>query len=109
MLVGRMVHDWFYAVECYQLRAGSCSSSSSSSGAPELIRISPAELAHRLRNVARDAARRLRNGERVVPIGVLSSDGRDRWAEVGYSSMPCFSSYSVSLSVLNRFSTDVIQ
>lgn len=49
-------------------------------------KISHTELENRLREVARDVERRLEAGERAVPVGVLSADGRDRWAEVGLSS-----------------------
>jgi hypothetical protein len=111
-----MIHDWFYAVECYhpQLPSDvnltsetsspptSLSTSpplpglaSSSSGhqhqhetrpthepQPKHKRVPPAELERRLHCIARDAAKRLASGERAIPVGVLSSDGRDRWAEV---------------------------
>jgi hypothetical protein len=49
---------------------------------PTPKRVPPAELERRLRCVARDAAKRLASGEKAIPVGVLSSDGRDRWAEV---------------------------
>jgi carnitine O-acetyltransferase len=60
---------------------------------PSPKRIPPAELERRLRCVARDAAQRLAGGEKAVPIGVLSSDGRDRWAEV------CSFSSSIDLQI----------
>jgi hypothetical protein len=59
---------------------------------PEPERISPAELERRLRCVARDAALRLASGEKAVPVGVLTSDQRDRWAQVRIFSFYLWSS-----------------
>jgi hypothetical protein len=105
-----MVHDWCYAIECYNppirsvpsTKPTELSPTSASppfhlnaqehgpqAASPVRIRISPVELERRLSSVARDAAQRLASGERAVPVGVLSSDGRDRWAEVGHPSLTC--------------------
>jgi hypothetical protein len=86
-----MVHDWCYTVEFYHLPNSNSNPSASpqslpsSTPRPEPQRISPSELERRLRSVASDAARRLASGEKAFPVGVLSSDGRDRWAEVGHN------------------------
>lgn len=42
----------------------------------------PAEIEARFRAVMLDVESRLANGERAVPIGVLSADDRDTWAKV---------------------------
>jgi hypothetical protein len=62
-----MLHDWCYAIEVY-------------SETRDLMPIS--EIERQLRQVVRDAGNRIRNKEIAVPVGVLSSDGRDRWAQV---------------------------
>jgi hypothetical protein len=82
-----MIHDWCYAIECYH-------HFSPRSIPPSMI--SPALLEERLRLVSLDAATRLAGGEKAVPIGVLSSDGRDRWGEVR-----CFY-YSIYYFVVDR-------
>lgn len=88
-----VIHDWFYAVECYHPPSSypsppvqADSDSTSAPTTPTRTKISPTELERRLRAVARDATQRLSSsaGEsaKAVPVGVLSSDGRDRWAQV---------------------------
>ncbi|KAF7970073.1 hypothetical protein HWV62_25048 [Athelia sp. TMB] len=68
-----MIHDWQYLVDCYvPLEQG---------GQVLPTRISGSELERRLREIARDAESRLKLGEKAVPVGVLSADGRDGWAE----------------------------
>lgn len=42
----------------------------------------PSEIEARICAVVVDVEQRLSNGETAVPIGILSADGRDQWAEV---------------------------
>ncbi|KIM84067.1 hypothetical protein PILCRDRAFT_6374 [Piloderma croceum F 1598] len=138
-----VIHNWFYAVECYHPQPlshvnltsetssppSSLSKSkspplpgltSSSSGSqhqhetkpthepqPTHKRVPPAELERRLRCIARDAAKRLASGERAIPVGVLSSDGRDRWAEV-CTVFSVFGFYNIYIFVcfLSDYSSD---
>lgn len=44
--------------------------------------MSPREIEKQIRSVILDVEERLEKGEKAVPIGVLSADERDRWAEV---------------------------
>ncbi|KZP25211.1 acyltransferase ChoActase/COT/CPT [Athelia psychrophila] len=67
------VHDWHYLVDCYLPPR--------TDGQAHRTRIPAPELERRLRQIARDAEGRLGGGERAVPVGVLSADGRDAWAE----------------------------
>jgi hypothetical protein len=78
-----MVHDWCYAVQCY-LPSTSTPTPSQTTASSQVhpTRISPRELERRLREIAQDAASRLRTGEAAVPVGVLTADGRDPWAQV---------------------------
>lgn len=68
------VHNWFYTVTVFE------AASNLTESAHRLL--SAQELERRLSDVVSDAARRYSSGERAVPIGVLSSDERDKWAEV---------------------------
>ncbi|TFY83219.1 hypothetical protein EWM64_g789 [Hericium alpestre] len=61
-----LVYDWLYAVEVYD-KAWNL--------------IAPQELENRLRRVAADVTYRQKCGERAIPVGVLSADDRDSWAE----------------------------
>lgn len=61
------IADWFYAVDVI---------------APNGHPLPPAALEVLLRAIVRDAQLRLSKGERAVPIGVLTTDERDRWADV---------------------------
>lgn len=65
-----MVHDWLYAIEVYD---------------NDWTPIAPNEIEQRLRRVVQDAASRIQRSERAVPVGLLSADTRDRWAEVRVS------------------------
>ncbi|KAI0777148.1 acyltransferase ChoActase/COT/CPT [Irpex lacteus] len=60
------IHSWLYSIEVLN-------------PAHELV--TPRELEKRLHAVVRDVDIRIRKGERAVPVGVLGTDGRDRWAE----------------------------
>jgi hypothetical protein len=62
-----MLHDWCYAIEVY-------------SETRDLMPMT--EIERQLRQVVKDAGNRIRNKEIAVPVGLLSSDGRDRWAQV---------------------------
>ena len=62
-----MVHDWMYAVSCYDVYEG------------RKIRIKVGELERRLRGVLGDVSKR---EGKAAAVGVLSADGRDKWAEV---------------------------
>ena len=63
-----MLHDWFYAVEVLD----------KDMRIPE-----SAEIEQRLLSVVADADSRLARGEVAPAVGVLTTDDRDRWAEVG--------------------------
>lgn len=64
-----LIHDFFYSVEVYdEFRK------------PH----DPAIIEQRLWSCARDVERRLALGERAKPIGILTTDDRDRWAEVRF-------------------------
>jgi len=62
-----LIHDFFYVVEVYD----ECQKSHS-----------PGVIERRLWSCVRDVERRLASGERAKPIGILSTDDRDQWAEV---------------------------
>ena len=65
-----LIHDFFYAVEVYdELRK------------PH----DPAKIERRLWSCVRDVERRLALGERAKPVGVLTTDDRDRWTEVRFT------------------------
>jgi len=72
-----LIHDFFYVVEVYD-----------ESRKPH----SPGVIERRLWSCVRDVERRLASGERAKPVGVLSTDDRDQWAEVrflpGYQKTP---------------------
>jgi carnitine O-acetyltransferase len=74
-----MIHDWCYSVVVYQPP-----SLNNPNEPGELL--SPGEIETRLRAVVVDVESRLSNGEKPLPVGVLSADERDRWAKV--SSLP---------------------
>ncbi|KAF8349055.1 acyltransferase ChoActase/COT/CPT [Amanita rubescens] len=67
-----MLHNWFYTITVYH-------PPESSSARPRLLE--PCEIASQLRAIMFDAEQRLADGERAVPIGILSADDRDRWSE----------------------------
>ncbi|KAH9481600.1 Carnitine O-palmitoyltransferase 1, liver isoform [Psilocybe cubensis] len=67
-----MVHDWCYSVTVYHPPA-------SKSEPPRLL--SPGLIEARLRAVVLDVEARLSIGEKPLPVGILSADDRDRWAE----------------------------
>ena len=64
-----LIHDFFYVVEVYD---ENCKP------------LSPAVIERRVWSCVRDVDRRLASGERAKPIGILSTDHRDRWAEVRF-------------------------
>ena len=64
-----LIHDFFYVVEVYD---ETCKPHS------------PGLIERRLWSCVRDVDRRLASGERAKPIGILSTDHRDRWAEVRF-------------------------
>ena len=67
------VRDWQYTIEVID---------SSSQLIPVDI------LEQRLLKVVDDVARRLKSGETAEPIGILTADDRDRWADVGFFVSP---------------------
>lgn len=67
-----MIHNWCYSVVVYQIEESTS----------QPILLSPGEIETRLRAVVLDVEMRLANGEKALPIGVLSADERDRWAKV---------------------------
>lgn len=81
-----MVSDWIYAVEVYNENR-------------KLYSVDDIE--QRLTSVVQDAARRKQAGEKAVPVGILSSDHRDRWTEN--------LEYLLSLSTKNQATLKVIQ
>lgn len=70
-----MIHDWCYSVVVYHPPV------STDPYAP-LTLLSPGEIEARLRAVVLDVETRLTNGEKPLPVGVLSADDRDHWAQV---------------------------
>ena len=70
-----MVHNWCYLMPVYQ-------PSSSENSSSQYTLLQPGEIEARLRAIVLDVESRLANGERPFPVGVLSADERDRWAEV---------------------------
>ena len=79
-----MLHNWFYTITVYN-------PPTSSSSLPQLIK--PQEIENQIRAAALDAEQRLADGEKAVPIGVLSADDRDRWASVRVLYEPCENAY----------------
>jgi carnitine O-acetyltransferase len=71
-----MIHDWCYSVVVYDPPVGDSPSKLSS----------PGEIEARIRAVVLDVETRLQNGEKAVPIGILSADDRDRWSKVSHHS-----------------------
>jgi len=70
-----MVHDWCYSVVVYGPPP------SDNPSAP-LTLLPVGEIEAHLRAVVLDVESRLSNGEKALPVGVLSADERDRWAKV---------------------------
>ena len=70
-----MIHNWCYLVVVY--RAPPLDHPTSR---PTLL--SPGEIEAQLRAVVLDVEGRLANGEKPLPVGVLSADDRGRWADV---------------------------
>jgi hypothetical protein len=62
-----MVHDWCYSIDVYDSQHN---------------RASVREIEDRLRQIVGDVEERIRSGKLAVPVGVLSSDGRNQWAQV---------------------------
>ncbi|GBE88380.1 hypothetical protein SCP_1301950 [Sparassis crispa] len=60
------LHDWFYVLEVLD---------------ESFQPIRPGEIESKLRAIVADVEDRLARGERAVPVGVLSADDRDIWAE----------------------------
>ncbi|KAG6910853.1 hypothetical protein DXG01_007169 [Tephrocybe rancida] len=65
------IHNWFYAIDVYH-------TPDSPTDIPHLM--TPREIATRIRAVVLDVEQRLSNGEKALPVGVLSADDRDTWA-----------------------------
>lgn len=70
-----MIHDWCYSVVVYHPPPSSDPHSRSTL-------LTPGEIETRLRAVVLDVEARLTNGEKPLPVGVLSADDRDKWAQV---------------------------
>ncbi|PFH52930.1 hypothetical protein AMATHDRAFT_73762 [Amanita thiersii Skay4041] len=66
-----MLHNWCYAITVLH-------PPSSSSSLPQLVQ--PREIEAQIHAIVLDVEQRLAKGEKGLPIGVLSADGRDRWA-----------------------------
>jgi hypothetical protein len=107
-----IVYNWFYAVDAYEppslcdMRQG------------EHRRVHAIHIEERLRAIVRDAEARLANGEKAVPVGVLSADQRDIWAKVlsflfsvsrlKYNASGQNLRHLLDLSSVNRKTVDVI-
>ncbi|KAI0951280.1 hypothetical protein AcW1_008362 [Taiwanofungus camphoratus] len=61
-----LLHDWFYVVEVLD---------------EDLKPHPPGDIERRIRAAVLDVEARLDRGEKAVPVGVLSADERDRWAQ----------------------------
>lgn len=61
------IHDWLYTVEVIDAN-------------DELLPVQALE--NRVRSIVSDVDRRLTAGEVAVPVSVLTTDERDRWADV---------------------------
>ncbi|KAI0078804.1 acyltransferase ChoActase/COT/CPT [Panus rudis PR-1116 ss-1] len=61
-----IIHNWLYSVQVLDDDGNT---------------LPPRELERRMFSVVRDVSRRLKSGGRAVPIGVLTADDRDIWAE----------------------------
>lgn len=70
-----MVHNWCYSMVVYQPSSPENSSS-------QYTLLQPGEIEARFRAIVLDIESRLAKGEKPLPVGVLSADERDRWAEV---------------------------
>lgn len=62
-----IANDWFYSVEVLD-----------ASEQPLPV----CEIERRLKAIVADVKARLENGESAVPVGILTTDERDRWTEV---------------------------
>ena len=104
-----MVHDWCYSVVVYDPPVKDSPPKLSLRG----------EIEARIRAVVLDVETRLQNGEKAVPIGVLSADNRDRWSKVNiilmFNIIIIFTylirqnlQYLLSLSPLNQKSHQVM-
>ena len=62
-----MAADWMYAIEVL-----------AADGSP----LAPSEIEKKLHAIVVDVESRRARGECAVPIGVLTTDDRDRWADV---------------------------
>ncbi|KAF8896423.1 carnitine acetyltransferase [Infundibulicybe gibba] len=85
-----MIHNWFYTVTVTR--------PTSDPARPELIPVR--EIETQIHGVVLDVERRLADGERAVPIGILSADQRDLWA--------ANLEHLLSLSVINQKTHEVI-
>lgn len=79
------MHDWFYAIEV-------CDEHGSA--------LSAKALEGNILGAVRDVMKRLEQGERAVPVSVLSADERDKWAEV---------KFTISTPLIYHFSHDTSQ
>jgi len=68
-----MLHNWCYSVVVYEPPVN---------GSKALRLSSLGDIEARLRAVVLDVEERLAKGEKALPIGVLSADDRDKWAQV---------------------------
>jgi hypothetical protein len=73
-----MIHNWCYSMVVYR--------PSSSENPSQYTLLQPGEMEAHFRAIVLDVESRLANGEKALPVGVLSADERDRWAEVCISS-----------------------
>ncbi|KAJ7030394.1 acyltransferase ChoActase/COT/CPT [Mycena alexandri] len=64
-----MVHNWCYAIPVYH----------PATSPPKLVDVQ--EIEARIRSAVVDAQQRLAAGEKAVPVGALTADDRDKWAQ----------------------------
>ena len=67
-----MIHNWCYSISVYH-------PPTSANSLPQPIK--PRGIESQIHAVVSDVEHRLANGETAVPIGALSADQRDQWAE----------------------------
>jgi len=68
-----MIHNWCYSMVVYRR---------SSENPSQYTLLQPGEIEAHFRAIVLDVESRLASGEKALPVGILSADERDRWAEV---------------------------
>lgn len=68
------IHNFFYSFTVYH------NSGDPSSSKKRLLKV--LNISQQLHAIVRDVKQRLQSGEKAVPVGVLSADDRNKWADV---------------------------